>query len=80
MVEPNRWAGKETPVVGNFRSEMEIVSIVVLLEKNRLRSSVFGFVKVAQTNANEPIALLRTKINPLSQLQGDVSQLFAGGE
>ena len=51
----------------------------MLLEKDRLRSSVFGFLKVAQTNANEPIALLRTEINPLSQLQGDVGQFFAGG-
>jgi hypothetical protein len=51
---------------------MEIVSIVVLLEKNRLRRSVFGLLKVAQTNANEPVTLLRTEINPLSQLQGDV--------
>ena len=58
---------------------MGIVSIFVLLEKDRLRSSVFGFPKVAQTNANEPIALLRTEINPLAQLQGDVRQFFAGG-
>ena len=53
--------------------------LFVLLEQDRLRSSVFGFLKVAQTNANKPIALLRTKINPLSQLQGDVRQFFAGG-
>jgi len=51
----------------------------VLFEKNRLRNSVFGFPKVAQANANEPIALLQTEIDPLSQLQGDVSQFFAGG-
>jgi len=51
---------------------VEIVSILVLLEKDRLRSSVFGLLKVAQTNANEPVALLRTEINPFSQLQGDV--------
>ena len=51
----------------------------MLLEKDRLRNSVFGFLKVAQTNANEPIALLRTEINPLSQLQDDVRQFFAGG-
>src|ERR1019366_2602501 len=57
---------------------MGIVSIFVLLEKDRLRSSVFGFPKVAQTNANKSIALLRTEINPLSQLQGDVSQFFLG--
>ena len=53
--------------------------LFVLLEKDRLCSGVFGFLKVAQTNANKPIALLRTKINPLSQLQGDVCQLLAGG-
>ena len=53
--------------------------LFVLLEKNRLGSSVSGFLKVAQTNANEPIELLRTKINPLSQLQGDVCQFLAGG-
>ena len=53
--------------------------LFVLLEKDRLCSSVFGFLKVAQTNANKPIALLRTKVNPLSQLQGDVCQLLAGG-
>ena len=46
---------------------MGIVSILVLFEKDRLRNSVFGFLKVAQTNANEPVALLRTEINPLSQ-------------
>ena len=34
--------------------------LLVLLEKDRLCSSVFGFLKVAQTNANKPIALLRT--------------------
>ena len=53
--------------------------LFVLLEKDPLCSSVFGFLKVAQTNANKPIALLRTKINPLSQLQGDVRQLVKGG-
>ena len=51
----------------------------VLLEKDRLCSGVFGFLKVAQTNANKPIALLRTEINSLSQLQDDVRQFFAGG-
>ncbi len=44
----------------------------MLFEEDRLRNSVFGFLKVAQANANEPIALLRTEINPFSQLQGDV--------
>ena len=39
--------------------------LFVLLEKDRLCSSVFGFLKVAQTNANKPIALLQTKIDPL---------------
>src|SRR5271166_2513598 len=38
-------------------------TLFVLFEKDRLRSSVFGFLKVAQTNANKPIELLRTKIN-----------------
>jgi len=51
----------------------------VLLEKGRLGSSVFRFPKVAHTNANQPIPLLRTEINPLSQFQGDIGQLFAGG-
>ena len=46
--------------------------LLVLLEKDRLCRSVFGFLKVAQTNANKPIALLRTEINPFSQLQGNV--------
>lgn len=53
--------------------------LFVLLEQDPLRSSVFGSLKVAQTNANKPITLLRTKINPLSQLQGDARQLPAGG-
>jgi len=43
---------------------VEIVSILVLLEKDRLRSRVFGVLKVAQTNANKPVPLLRTEINP----------------
>jgi hypothetical protein len=58
---------------------MGIVSIFGLLEKDRLRRGVFGFQKVAQANTNEPIVLLRTAINPLSELQGDVSQFFGGG-
>src|SRR5208283_3912793 len=59
---------------------MRIVSIFALLKKDGLhRSGVFRFLKVAQTNANQPITLLRTEINPLSQLQGDVSQFFVGG-
>ena len=49
-----------------------VAILFVLLEKDRLCSSVCGFLRVAQTNANKPIELLRTKINPLSQLQGDV--------
>jgi len=59
--------------------ESKLFSIFVLLEKDWLRSFVFRLLKVAQTNANEPITLLRTEINPLSQLQGDVSQFFTGG-
>jgi hypothetical protein len=55
------------------------MSISVLLEKDRLRSSTFRLLEVAQANAYEPIALLRTEIDPLSQLQGDVRQFFAGG-
>ena len=51
----------------------------MLLEKDGLHRSVFRFLKVTQTNANQPITLLRTEINPLSQLQGDVRQFFAGG-
>src|SRR5208337_558448 len=58
---------------------MRIVSIFVLLVKDGLHRSVFRFLKVAQTNANQPITLLPTEINPFSQLQGDVRQLFAGG-
>src|SRR5271157_1006239 len=38
----------------------------VLLEKDGLHSGVFRFLKVAQTNANQPITLLRTEINPRS--------------
>ena len=34
------------------------VILFVLLEKDRLCSSIFGFLKVAQTNTNKPIALL----------------------
>jgi hypothetical protein len=51
----------------------------VLFEKDWLRDSVFGFLKVTQANADKPITLLRTKINPLSQLQDDACQLLAGG-
>jgi hypothetical protein len=42
----------------------------VLLKKVRLRYSVSRLLKVAQANAHEPVALLRTEINPFSQLQG----------
>ena len=49
----------------------------MLLEKDRLCSSVFGFLKVAQSNANKPKALLRTKIDPFSKLQDNISQFFA---
>src|ERR1035438_8404899 len=58
---------------------MGIFSISGLLEKARLRGGVFGFQKVAQANTNEPIALLRTEIDPLSQLQGDGGQFLVGG-
>ena len=53
--------------------------IYVLLEKDWLRGCVFGFLKVTQANANEPKALPQTEINPISELQGNVSQFFAGG-
>ncbi len=42
-------------------------SLVVQLEKIWLRSSAFGFPKVAQTDADEPIALLRTQVYSFSQ-------------
>ena len=50
----------------------------MLLEKCGLGNPLFRFPKVAQANTNKSIALLRTEINPLSQLQGDVSQFFLG--
>lgn len=40
----------------------------MLLEKVRLRYSVFRLLKVAQAHANEAISLVRTEINPVSQL------------
>ena len=40
---------------------MRIVSIFLLLEKSGLCSSLFGFQKVAQTDADEPITLLWTQ-------------------
>jgi hypothetical protein len=46
---------------------------VVLLEKNRLCRNFFEFLKVAQANTNEAVALERSEINPFSQLQGDIS-------
>ena len=48
------------------------------LEKIRLSTSSFGFPKVAQPYADEPIALLWTEGHSFSQLQRDVCQLFAG--
>lgn len=43
-----------------------IVSMFLLLEKGRLLNSVSGFLKVAQANTDETIALPRTEINPFS--------------
>ncbi len=56
---------------------MGIVSIFVLLEKDGLRSSLFGFPKVAQPNADEPIVLLCAQVHSFSQCQRDVGQFFA---
>jgi hypothetical protein len=58
---------------------MRIVCTIPLPEKDWLCSSVVRLAKVAQSNADEPTALLRSKINPLAQLQGDIHQFFAGG-
>jgi len=56
---------------------MAIVSIFVLFEKHWLHNRCFGFPKVTQADTDEAIALLRTKLHSLSQLQGNVSQFFA---
>jgi hypothetical protein len=53
---------------------------VVQLERVRLRSSAFGFPKVAQTDADKPIALARVQVHSFAQLQGDVHHLLAPGE
>ena len=58
---------------------MRIVSIFVLLEKSGLCSSLFGFHKVAQPDADEPITLLRTEGHSFSQPQRDVRQFLARG-
>ena|SRR5438094_7863994 len=49
---------------------------IVLLEKDGLRSVVFGFLKVAQPYANEPVALPWTQGLSFSQPQRDVRQLI----
>jgi hypothetical protein len=66
-------------VAVDFCAGMGIVSIFVLLEKSRLRSSLFGLPKVTPTNSNESITLLWTLVHPFSQLQGNVRQFLAGG-
>ena len=48
----------------------------MLLEKGGLGNRLFGFSKVAQANADETIALLRTEIHSLSQLQDNIGQFF----
>src|SRR5438067_599111 len=58
---------------------MGIVSIFGLLKKNGLCRSLFGFQKVAQTDADEPITLLWTQGHSFSQLQRDVPQFLARG-
>ena len=54
-------------------------SLALHLEKERLCSSIFGIFKVAQTNTDEPIALLLTQIYSLAQFQRDLGQFLAGG-
>jgi len=54
-------------------------SLVVQLEEVRLRSRAFWFPKVAQTDADKPIALLWAQVHSFSQLQGDVHQFLARG-
>ena len=44
----------------------------MLFEKDWLRGVVFGFLKVTQANAHQPKALLRTEIDPFSQLQSNI--------
>jgi hypothetical protein len=46
-------------------------------EKHRLRHGHFRFAKVAQPDANEPIALLLPKIDPRSQHQRYCRQFLA---
>src|SRR6266536_6635049 len=58
---------------------MRMVSIFVLLEKCGLCSSLFGFQKVAQTDADEPITLLWAQGHSFSQPQRDVRQFLARG-
>src|SRR6266852_9537687 len=66
-----------------YRTERErvalVTSLVLQLEKVRLRRIMVAVPKVAQTHANQPIALLWTQIYSFSQLQGDFRQFFAGG-
>jgi hypothetical protein len=50
------------------------------LEEVRLRRGVFTIPKVAQTNPNQPIALLWTEFHSFPKPQRDVCELFAGGE
>jgi hypothetical protein len=54
-----------------------MVSIFVLLEKSGLCRSAFGFEKVAQPDADEPITLLRIEGHSFSQPQRDVRQFLA---
>src|SRR6266851_5649543 len=58
---------------------MRMVSIFVLLEKSGLCSRFFGFLKVAQPDADQSITLLRTEGNSFSQPQSDVRQFLARG-
>jgi hypothetical protein len=51
----------------------------VLLEKGGLCSDLFGFPKVAQPYADEPVALLWTQGHSFSQPHCDVRQLITGG-
>src|SRR5438105_4192119 len=58
---------------------MRMVSTLVLLEKCGLCSNVFGFQKVAQSDADEPITLLWTQVHSFSQPQRDARQFLARG-
>jgi hypothetical protein len=55
---------------------MGIVSIVVLLEKGRLRGSLFRFAKVAQPYPDQAKPLMLAKGNSFAQTERNVRQFF----